>query len=242
MVDVPSHSVISTVSLDDPENEVIGTLVEAVDATDGVVYSAAGGVISVFKDTDYDNDGLVANADNCPYVSNPDQADSDGDGVGDVCDNCPTVANADQAHTLQHAIDNGPVVRGDDSTVPLEDNVGDACKTDADNDALRDALEQQYGCNSAIVDDCASDGDESGLASSFASSVSLESSESTNAGAEALPADFAGMSGAHSSVDSDHDGLADALEAQIGSDPHNRDTDGDGIADGVEFGDGVLRP
>ena len=58
VIDVPSHSVISTVSLDDPENEVIGTLVEAVDATDGVVYSAAGGVISVFKDTDYDNDGL----------------------------------------------------------------------------------------------------------------------------------------------------------------------------------------
>ena len=77
-----------------------------------------------------------------------------------MCDNCPSVANADQAHTLQHAIDNGPVVRGDDFTVPLEDNVGDACKTDADNDALRDALQQQYGCNSAIVDDCASDGAE----------------------------------------------------------------------------------
>lgn len=36
------------------------------------------------------------------------------------------------------------------------------------------------------------------------------------------------------SGDTDHDGLADALEAQIGSDPHDRDTDDDGLLDGWE--------
>ncbi len=236
VVDVPSRSVISTISMDDPDNEINGTLVMAVDAQNGVVYSAITDVISVFKDTDWDNDGILANADNCPYLSNPDQADSDGEGVGDVCDNCPTVANPDQKHTLQHAIDNGPVVRGDDLTVPLEDSVGDACKTDSDNDALRDALEQQYGGSTTIVDDdAASDGVESGLASALSSSASLASADSTKAGAEALPGASVGMSNAYSSVDSDHDGLPDALEAQIGTDPHNRDTDGDGISDGVEF-------
>lgn len=35
-------------------------------------------------------------------------------------------------------------------------------------------------------------------------------------------------------VDSDEDGLSDRFELGIGSDPHNKDTDGDGIEDGVE--------
>lgn len=36
-------------------------------------------------DPDRDGDGVVNWRDNCPYVSNPDQADSNGDGVGDAC-------------------------------------------------------------------------------------------------------------------------------------------------------------
>jgi len=35
---------------------------------------------------DKDYDGIKDNCDNCPEVSNPDQADSDGDGQGNVCD------------------------------------------------------------------------------------------------------------------------------------------------------------
>ncbi len=35
-------------------------------------------------------------------------------------------------------------------------------------------------------------------------------------------------------VDSDEDGLTDAQEIALGTDPHNRDTDGDGFSDGVE--------
>lgn len=63
---------------------------------------------------DSDGDGVENTADNCPAVSNANQADSDGDGTGDACDtqddgdsdgdrvanfedNCPTVANPDQA-------------------------------------------------------------------------------------------------------------------------------------------------
>jgi hypothetical protein len=39
---------------------------------------------------DADGDGVADAADNCPAVSNHDQADSDGDGVGDACDSTPT--------------------------------------------------------------------------------------------------------------------------------------------------------
>jgi hypothetical protein len=35
---------------------------------------------------DLDGDGIEDSVDNCPYASNPDQADSDSDGVGDQCD------------------------------------------------------------------------------------------------------------------------------------------------------------
>lgn len=44
-----------------------------------------------------DGDGFCDPDDNCPAVSNSDQADEDGDGVGDLCDNCPENPNNDQA-------------------------------------------------------------------------------------------------------------------------------------------------
>ena len=45
---------------------------------------------------DFDGDGLVNAADDCPAKADPAQADSDGDGIGDACDVCRTIANPDQ--------------------------------------------------------------------------------------------------------------------------------------------------
>jgi hypothetical protein len=42
--------------------------------------------------SDSDRDGISNLDDNCPTVTNADQADEDGDGVGDSCDACPDVA------------------------------------------------------------------------------------------------------------------------------------------------------
>jgi hypothetical protein len=67
---------------------------------------------------DTDGDGVPDETDNCPTVSNPDQADSNGNGIGDACDapdtdgdgvpdetdNCPTVSNPDQADSNGNGI------------------------------------------------------------------------------------------------------------------------------------------
>jgi hypothetical protein len=55
------------------------------------------GELFVFALGDPDNDGLAGVWDNCPLVSNPDQADFDLDGQGDLCDACPAFATPSYA-------------------------------------------------------------------------------------------------------------------------------------------------
>ena len=59
----------------------------------------AGGTTGVVPNEDLDQDGVIACADNCLTIYNPDQADFDGDGIGDACDNCVWIANENQADT-----------------------------------------------------------------------------------------------------------------------------------------------
>ena len=49
--------------------------------------------------TNSDADFVYDTCDNCPAITNADQADLDGDEVGDVCDNCPNDPNPAQADT-----------------------------------------------------------------------------------------------------------------------------------------------
>jgi len=84
-------------------------------------------------DDDDDDDGILDVNDNCPLISNADQADNDNDGDGDICDPdddndgildeidiCPFTPNADQAD-------------GDG------DGIGDLCDDDLDNDGVPNA-------------------------------------------------------------------------------------------------------
>jgi hypothetical protein len=43
---------------------------------------------------DVDDDGVGDTVDNCPTISNGDQANADGDGFGDACDTCPLTASS----------------------------------------------------------------------------------------------------------------------------------------------------
>jgi hypothetical protein len=94
---------------------------------------------------DFDHDGLIDAVDNCPLITNLDQADSDGDGVGNVCDNCLLVANPNQQDTdhdgLGDFCDNCPSVANLDQIDFDRDGRGDVCDDDKDGDGTPNALD-----------------------------------------------------------------------------------------------------
>ncbi|MEL6342213.1 MAG: thrombospondin type 3 repeat-containing protein [Myxococcota bacterium] len=102
---------------------------------------------------DYDDDGIEDTYDNCPFVSNPDQADDDGDGVGSGCDNCPSDFNPEGTDLDGDLLGDVCDADGDGDGIadiddmcamvpdPLQldtdnDGAGDACDEDMDNDGI----------------------------------------------------------------------------------------------------------
>jgi len=110
---------------------------------------AYGDVCDECTDTDgdgYGDPGFSANTcpdDNCPNITNPDQANPDGDSYGDLCDNCPNDDNENQANTDGDAY--GDVC--DECT----DDVCDEC-TDTDGDGYGDP---GFPANTCSEDNCA---------------------------------------------------------------------------------------
>jgi hypothetical protein len=83
--------------------------------------------------------------------------DADGDGVPDAIDNCPYVSNPDQAN-YDRRRDNGPNIPNQYTSNPASDWLGDACDTDKDNDRLPDSSEYGlYGCPNITVADSDAD-------------------------------------------------------------------------------------
>ena len=111
---------------------------------------------------DRDADGTADWLDNCPFISNPDQADHDGDLQGDVCD-----YNDDNDHKTDD-IDSCPL--GDLGWSPnsISDYDNDGCydmneDTDDDGDGIEDEddncpTNMQWGWTSNLTNDLDSDG------------------------------------------------------------------------------------
>jgi len=84
---------------------------------------------------DYDDDGILNTADNCPYKKNADQLDTDGDGQGDACDSTPTGPGTTRptddydSDGVKDSVDNCPVVANPLQTDKDGDGLGDACDT-----------------------------------------------------------------------------------------------------------------
>jgi Tol biopolymer transport system component len=206
---------------------------------------------------DADLDGLVDNLDNCPLHSNSDQVNTDDDAWGDACDtdddndgaldgadNCPLVSNPGQQNT-DAAIDNGPGVPGDDTTIPnaVTDSEGDACETDGDvdNDGLPDAQDTNpLGATGLCA---AFAGASDGHSNPAGGDVTNDDDHDGN------PAPVMGTDASDNgpSWDTDGDGALDGVECTLGHNPRDRtdrpttaecggtgDTDGDGLLDAWE--------
>ncbi|MCA9491702.1 MAG: VCBS repeat-containing protein [Myxococcales bacterium] len=180
---------------------------------------------------DPDGDGLLT-----PY-----DADSDGDGLPDAiergaapCDP-PVDTDGDQLPDMVDTDSDDDGLPDADDVAPTDDDADDdglldgedpdPGDPDADHDGLMDVEEIALGTDPLDPDSDGggrSDGDE----------VHVDGTDPTN------PDDDLQEPPAHTGldpeVDSDGDGLTDVVEAGLGTDPDDPDTDGDGVLDGVD--------
>ncbi len=167
----------------------------------------------VVRNSDTDMDTILDHEDNCPGLSNTDQADLDDDAIGDKCD---TDVDGDGLTRRQE------VELFTDDTTP-----------DTDGDGLLDGQEVEMGTNPALAD-----GDEDGLSDPAELELGTDPNVADTDGDGLLDGDELIRGTNPINGDTDDDGLLDGQEVELGTDPLVRDTDGDGISDGDEVSNG----
>ncbi|MBU2882845.1 PHB depolymerase family esterase [Psychrosphaera sp. B3R10] len=84
---------------------------------------------------DSDNDGIDDNLDNCPNMTNSDQADNDNDGLGNVCDATPNGGSTDSdSDGIADSLDNCPNMANSDQADNDSDGLGNVCDATPNGD------------------------------------------------------------------------------------------------------------
>jgi hypothetical protein len=197
----------------------------------GEIFEFAGIITSIPTFTDQDGDGLSDDAERFTGTD-PADADTDDDGVPDGQEGCSN---------LEACPD--PAWSADSDG----DGLMNALDADADNDGLYDGTELGLGCAGQGTDAargfCVPDADEgktktNPLNRDTDGGGASDGSEDANLNGlidsgETYPTPL-GAADDSSVADADMDGLGDALEKTLGSNPNDPDSDDDGLLDGLE--------
>jgi DNA/RNA endonuclease G (NUC1)/methionine-rich copper-binding protein CopC len=211
---------------------------------------------------DTDNDGIPDATDNCPFVSNANQADLDNDGLGDACDpdddndgvadgtdNCPTVANANQADGDSDGI--GDACDPNPNDGPTGDLDGDGVVNYVDNCPLTANTDQADFDHDGLGDACDPDDDNDGdpdtndcgplNASINHSAVEVCDGVDNNCDGQ-IDEGFADTDGDHQAdcvdTDDDNDGVPDATDnCPLAANMDQADNDHDGLGDACDADD-----
>ncbi|HVV86098.1 MAG TPA: OmpA family protein, partial [Kofleriaceae bacterium] len=190
-------------------------------------------------DSDADGDGVQDGADDCPLLANPDQANHDGDAHGDACD------DDDDGDGVYDELDDCPTAADPGQDDLDGDHVGDACDDDDDGDGIADvdddcprlASDDQTDTDGDGAGDlCDDDDDDDGIADTDDNCPRVANADQAD-----LEGD--GIGDACDIGDDDGDGISDADEHALGTDPRDphdfpRATGGGCDAGGERGGDG----
>ena len=212
-------------------------------------------------DTDDDGDDVLDTSDNCPLVSNANQADFDGDGQGDVCDSDidgDGLPNAQDPNDYNTDTDGDGIPDGADADVD-GDGTTDGGVVDTDGDGIPDSADADAD-GDGVIDSGKVDTDGDGIVDAYdpMDNNADDDGDGIPNGQDAdvdgdgvvdngLDTDGDGVNNAND-PDMDGDGQTNEHEVACGSNPllassKALDTDGDNIPNCVDTdddGDGVL--
>ena len=178
----------------DTDGDKVGNVCDSDDDNDGLTDEKEREIGTNPLDSDTDDDGILDGQDNCPKISNQNQADKDKDGAGDACDSVDNSVPPPPADTDGDGVPNGrdncKTVANASQADNDKDGIGDACDADDDNDGVSDVDEGKNGTdpkNSDTDQDGTKDGDDAaplnqdeGAASAVADETGESQDEVTN--------------------------------------------------------------